>query len=184
MKSASNILDFWFSEPAKKRWFRSTDAFDATIRIDFETMAIALAGDQVLRKSWETEAPDAHLALLIILDQFPRNMYRDTLGMYAWDGLALASAKRLVKKGEDLQLSQVQRPFAYMPFMHSENLDDQAICVELCDGRLEDENTLKSAITHHDIIKRFGRFPHRNSILGREMTQDEKMFLDNGGFSG
>ena len=184
MKTASSILDFWFSEPAKKRWFRSTDAFDATIRIDFETTAIALAGDQVLRKSWEKHAPTSHLALIIILDQFPRNMYRETPAMYAWDDLALASAKRLVKKGEDLHLPQAHRPFAYMPFMHSENLEDQASCVDLCDGRLEDENTLKSAITHHDIIKRFRRFPHRNSILGRESTQDEISFLESGGFSG
>ena len=113
MKTALNILDFWFSETAKKRWFRSTDAFDATIRIDFEMTAIALAGDQTLRKSWEKASPRSHLALIISLDQFPRNMYRDTPAMYAWDELALASAKRLVKKGEDLHLPQDQRSFAY-----------------------------------------------------------------------
>ena len=84
----------------------------------------------------------------------------------------------------DQQLEPEHRVFLYMPYMHSENLEDQARCVELCDARLEDENTVKSAMTHHDIIKRFGRFPHRNSILGRGMTQPEQAFLETGGFSG
>jgi len=184
MKTASYILEFWFSETAKKYWFKSTDAFDAKVRIDFEATAIALAGDQELRKAWENQGAESHLALIIALDQFPRNMYRDTLGMFAWDKFALGSAKRLVKKGEDLQLSQDQRPFVYMPYMHSETLVDQETCVELCDARLDNENTLTFAIIHYDIIKRFGRFPHRNSILGRETNPSEQAFLDNGGFSG
>ena len=104
--------------------------------------------------------------------------------MFAWDLHALDSAKRLIARKGDLQLSQTERPFAYMPFMHSENLNDQTRCVELCDARLDEESTLRHAKNHRDIIKRFGRFPHRNPILGREMTKAENAFLKNGGFSG
>ncbi len=184
MKTPQDILDFWFSDVAKKRWFRSTDAFDATIRLNFETTALFLVSDKTSQKSWENQGPNAHLALIIMLDQFPRNMYRETPAMFAWDQDALESAKRFVSRKSDLHLSQIERPFAYMPFMHSENLDDQIRCVDLCDARLAEDATLKHAKTHRDIIKRFGRFPHRNPILGREMTKQEAIFLENGGFSG
>ena len=184
MKSPADILAFWFSEPSKKRWFKSTDAFDATIRLNFEATALFLVGDKTSQNSWESEGSRSHLALIILLDQSPRHMYRDTSAMFAWDIHALDSAKRLIARKGDLQLSQTERPFAYMPFMHSENLNDQTRCVELCDARLDEESTLRHAKNHRDIIKRFGRFPHRNPILGREMTKAESAFLKNGGFSG
>ena len=184
MKKPSDILDFWFSEPAKKRWFRSTDAFDATIRIEFEPTALNLASDGNIQKAWEKNGVRSHLALIIVFDQFPRNMYRDTLGMFAWDGFARGSARRLVETKGDLHLSQLERPFVYMPFMHSESLRDQDKCVQLCDARLEEESTLKHAKIHRDIIQKFGRFPHRNPVLGRTMTSDEQSFLDAGGFAG
>lgn len=184
MKTASDILAFWFSEAARKRWFKSTDAFDSTIRIEFEPTAMALAADKDMRRIWQEAGAESHLALLIALDQFPRNMYRDTAGMFAWDGLALASAKQMIALKRDIHLSQDQRPFAYMPYMHSEKLADQDECVRLCDARLEAEDTLKFAIIHRDIIESFGRFPHRNEILGRETTPEEQAFLDAGGFSG
>ena len=184
MKSAQDILDFWFSAGARKRWFKSTDAFDATIRMKFEQTAISLAADDAARVAWEEVGPLSHLALIILLDQFPRNMYRDTPGMFAWDRFALDSAKRCVEKRRDLHLAQEERPFVYMPYMHSEHLPDQEDCVRLTDARLEEEGTLKSAIIHRDIIQDFGRFPHRNVILRRDTTDAEQTFLDSGGFSG
>lgn len=186
MKSVQpeDILAFWFSEEAQKRWFQSTDAFDATIRMRFENTAMQLASTTASRPhAWEAQSPQAHLALIIALDQFPRNMYRDTPAAFAWDGLALGASKRLIAMRRDLKLSMAERPFAYMPLMHSENIEDQNECVRLCDSRLETDNTLKFAIIHRDIIEQFGRFPHRNAVLGREMTPEEQAFLDDGGFS-
>ena len=187
MKGPEDILKFWFSERAAKYWFKSTDAFDATIRLEFEQTAIFLAAQQAEKNSphhWETLTPEAHLALIIALDQFPRNMYRETPAAFAWDKFALRAAKRMVDRKSDIHLTQAQRPFAYMPYMHSELLADQEECVRLSDARLQDEGTLRAAKTHHDIIVKFGRFPHRNVILGRETTPEEQIFLDRGGFSG
>ncbi len=187
MKGPDDILRFWFSDTAKKHWFRSSDAFDAEIRREFETTAIALAAAQAERRKaheWEAKSPQAHLALIIALDQFSRNMYRDTAAAFAWDRFALAAAKRMITRKTDIHLPQRQRAFAYMPYMHSENLADQDECVRLSDARLDDDGTLKFAKIHRDIIARFGRFPHRNSILGRETLPEEQAFLDDGGFSG
>ena len=187
MKGANDILQFWFSDRVAKYWFKSSDAFDAEIRREFEKTAITVAATQAQRKSahkWESLSPEAHLALIVALDQFPRNMYRDTPAAFAWDGFALAAAKRMIARKTDIHLSQKQRPFAYMPFMHSEDLADQETCIDLCDARLDDEGTLKFAKIHREIIARFGRFPHRNRILGRETLPEEQAFLDDGGFSG
>ena len=186
MKTAADILAFWFSPKAKKHWFQSTDAFDAHIRQTLELTAMSLAADQSKVSTvhaWETQGPDAHLALIIALDQFPRNMYRATPAAFAWDEKALAAAKRMVALKADLKLTQEQRPFVYMPYMHSENLADQEACVTLCDARLVEEGTLKFAKIHRDVIARFGRFPHRNKFIGRETTPEEQAFLDSGGFS-
>ena len=131
---------------------------------------------------WENDV-DSTLALIIALDQFPRNMYRDTPGAFAWDGFALGISARVVEKGWDLKIDQTRRAFIYMPFMHAEDIIAQNKCVELCDSRLEDGNTLHHAKEHRKLIERFGRFPHRNSILKRENTAEEKQFLDNGGYS-
>ena len=186
MVTADDIWTFWFTDTPRARWFNATDAFDADIRQRFESAAIGLSAalDTAKPHIWETEGQKAHLSLILALDQFPRNMYRDTPAAFAWDAKALAVTKRLLHSGGDLRLDQTARPFAYMPFMHSENLADQTRCVELCDARLEDAGTLKFAIIHRDIIAQFGRFPHRNKILGRDTTPAEQSFLDNGGFSG
>lgn len=186
MKAPQDILDFWFSSDATQYWFESTDAFDASIRRDFESTAIALAADQSkidVPHAWEAQGVEAHLALVIALDQFPRNMYRATPAAFAWDRTALASAKRLVARKSDLKLTQVQRPFVYLPYMHSESLADQEDCVRLCEARLQGESTLRFAEIHRDVIKQFGRFPHRNAALGRVTSDEEQAFLDAGGFS-
>ncbi|WP_416879045.1 DUF924 family protein [Litorimonas sp.] len=184
MKNAQDILSFWFEETPKKYWFQATAAFDSDIRHRFETTATELAAK--LSKStphqWEEQA-ESSLALILALDQFPRNMYRDTPGAFAWDGLALGVAGRMVEKGWDLKIKQSQRAFVYMPFMHTEDIMAQNKCVDLCDSRLEDSNTLHHAKEHHKVIKKFGRFPHRNKILNRESTEAEERFLDAGGYS-
>jgi len=184
MSTPSEILNFWFSETDKKYWFNATDAFDADIRNRFEMPAMAAAScllDEVSH-DWEASV-ESSLALILMLDQFPRNMYRGTPGAFAWDALALSVAKRMIDKSWDLKTPQMRRAFIYMPFMHSEDLEAQDKCVELCDARLENENTLFHAKAHRKLIADFGRFPHRNAILGRENTAAETAFLAAGGYS-
>lgn len=184
MKSPDDILSFWFEETPKKYWFQATAAFDSDIRQRFETTATELAATLSAKQphEWESER-ESTLALLIALDQFPRNMYRDTPGAFAWDSLALGVAGRLVEKGWDLKTDQSRRAFIYMPFMHTEDMMAQNKCVDLCDSRLDDGNTLHHAKEHRKLIKQFGRFPHRNAILNRESTEEEKRFLAKGGYS-
>lgn len=184
MVTQSDILRFWFSETDKKYWFNATDAFDADIRNRFETPAMAAASSllETVPHDWEGSV-EGSLALILMLDQFPRNMYRGTPGAFAWDDLALGLAARIVEKSWDLKTPQNRRAFIYMPFMHSEDLAMQEKCVALCDSRLEDANTLFHAKAHRKVIGQFGRFPHRNSILGRENTAAEKAFLEAGGYS-
>jgi uncharacterized protein (DUF924 family) len=132
--------------------------------------------------AWEA-TPERALALIVVLDQFPRNMFRGAARMFAADALALAVAKRAVARGFDQKLELPKRNFFYLPFMHAENLAEQESCVALS-RQNADENTLKYAELHADIIRRFGRFPHRNAILGRSTTPEEQAFLDAGGFAG
>ena len=126
---------------------------------------------------------DGALALILTLDQFPRNMFRGTSKAFAWDNSALSVATRMIETGHDRVIPTSQRAFVYMPFMHAENLYAQNRCVELCSDRLEDESTLGHAKAHRELIKTFGRFPHRNEILGRKSTTAEIEFLANGGYS-
>lgn len=187
MKKPEDILRFWFSDRVARNWFKPSDAFDAEIRREFESTALELATQFAVSKKahkWETQSPEAHAALIIALDQFPRNMYRHTVAAYAWDDFALGCAKRMIARKTDVHLTQDQRAFAYKPFMHSENLADQDESVRLCDARLEGDSTLKFAKSHRNIIAQFGRFPHRNAILGRTTLPEEQAFLDAGGFSG
>lgn len=185
MKTANEILAFWFSPDVRPQWFKSSDAFDALVRRTAETTAIRLAADLSTSDTshvWERESLDAHLALIIALDQFPRNMYRATPAAFAWDSLALTVARRLVASKRDFELPQDQRAFVYMPYMHSEVLADQETGVSLCEARLDGESTLRFAKIHRDIIAQFGRFPHRNAFLKRASTEEEQTFLDEGGF--
>jgi len=135
-----------------------------------------------LLEPWEDDAAGA-LAHVIVLDQFSRNIFRGSAAAFAADPLARAAAGRAIERGFDRQTAQAERAFFYLPYMHSEILADQERCLQLCRAA-EDASTLKYAELHADIIRRFGRFPHRNAMFGRVTTPEEQAFLDGGGFSG
>ena len=178
-----DVLTFWRSAGPDK-WFARNDAFDSAIRLKFEPVHLAAARGEYDR--WE-EAADGALALLILLDQFPRNLYRRSAHAFATDPLARAIARRAIKRGFDKATDPDLRPFFYLPFEHSESLEDQEEGIALCQtyaAETADEGYLKFAIIHRDIIARFGRFPHRNPALGRQTTPEERAFLDDGGFAG
>ncbi|GLR89240.1 DUF924 family protein [Bradyrhizobium iriomotense] len=173
------VLAFW-REAGDERWYKRDDAFDAEIRSRFlELWRRAANGDL---SSWEA-SDDGALALVIVLDQFPRNMFRGDALTYASDEQAREVAGRALARGADGRVDSVLREFFYLPFMHSEHLPDQLHCVALF-RKIDDSDNLKYAEEHADIIRRFGRFPHRNRILGRATTAEEQTFLDEGGFSG
>ena len=175
----AGILAFWH-EAGRERWYKRDDAFDAEVRRRFLPLwQMAIAGELA---SWEVSDEGA-LALVIVLDQFPRNMFRGTPQAFASDALARDVARRAIGRGTDRRIDPVLLEFLYMPFMHSEQLPDQLHCVALFQNTDNAEN-LKYAREHAEIIRRFGRFPHRNRLLGRETTEDVQAFLDNGGFAG
>lgn len=177
--SPEAVLSFW-RDAGEKRWWTKDDAFDAAIREAFlETWNDAAAGRL---SHWQTSDVGA-LALVIVLDQFPRNMFRNDGRAFSTDLLALDVAGQAIADGVDTRIGGDLRSFIYMPFMHSERLADQERCVALFD-RLGNAGNTKFAAIHADIIRRFGRFPHRNRVLGRITTADEQAFLDSGGFSG
>jgi uncharacterized protein (DUF924 family) len=173
------ILAFW-RDAGRDRWYASDDAFDAEVRRRYLDLWQKAAAGELL--SWEA-SDDGMLALVIVLDQFPRNMFRGDGQTYSSDHLAREAARRAISRGMDARIDPSLREFLYMPFMHSEHLPDQLHCVELFRKSGNAEN-LKYAEQHADIIRRFGRFPHRNRVLGRATTPDEQAFLDDGGFSG
>ena len=177
--SAANVVAFWFGAGPKK-WFTKDAGFDAEIREKFLSTYEAAAQGQLA--DWEATVEGA-LALVILLDQFPRNMFRGSARTFETDSIARAVADRAIARGSDKQLELPKCNFFYLPFMHSEALADQERCVDLCRSA-GDENTLKYAELHADIIRRFGRFPHRNAVLCRTTTPDEQAFLDSGGFAG
>jgi uncharacterized protein (DUF924 family) len=172
------VLDFWRAAGPDK-WFNKDNAFDAAIRARFlSTYEAAAAG----RLAWD-ETPEGALALVIVLDQFPRNMFRNDARAYAADALAREVTSRAIARGFDRQAAPAERSFFYLPFEHSEDLADQerGIALNRASG---DMDALKWAELHADIIRRFGRFPHRNKVLGRVTTPEEQAFLDGGGFAG
>ena len=175
----TDIIAFW-REAGKERWWKKDDAFDATIRSRFLSVwETARAGGL---QDWRT-SDDGLLALTIVLDQFPRNMFRGDARTYATDPLAREVASQAIAAGADGRVDQTLRQFLYMPFMHSEALADQERCIALFGAAGEAENA-KFAQRHAHIVRRFGRFPHRNKMLGRTTTDEEQAFLDEGGFSG
>ena len=179
----ADIVTFW-RQAGPKRWFKKSAAFDDAIRLKFEpTHHAAARGDY---DKWIGTAEGA-LALVILLDQFPRNLYRRSAHSYATDPLARRFAADAIDQGHDRSTEATLRGFFYLPFEHSEGLADQDRSVALFEAaRREtgDDGYLKWAIGHRDVIARFGRFPHRNRALGRETTPEEQAFLDEGGFAG
>src|SRR5512135_174200 len=177
--NAADVVSFW-KEAGPERWFNKNAAFDKEIRERFfDTYEAAAAGRL---SDWEQSAQGA-LALLILLDQFPRNMFRGDTRAFATDPLARAITAGAIIRGFDSQVPKELRSFFYLPFEHSEDLADQERCIAL-NKAAGDADGLKWAELHADIIRRFGRFPHRNAVLGRVTTPEEQAFLDGGGFAG
>lgn len=174
----SDVLTFW-REAGPGRWFKKDAAFDADFRNRFLAAHETAARGEL--DDW-TLTPGGALALLLLLDQFPRNAFRGTARMFATDAQALQIARNAIGSGLDASVESELRNFFYLPLMHSENLPDQHQAV-LLTGPLGGEQ-LRFAILHRDIIERFGRFPHRNAMLGRPTTPQEQVFLDEGGFPG
>ena len=174
-----DVLAFWRAAGPGK-WFEKDAAFDAEIARRFLGLWRAAADGRLA--AWE-ETPEGALALVLVLDQFPRNMFRGHARTYEADALARAAAERAIARGFDRQIPHAERQFFYLPLMHSEGLPDQDRCVDLARGYGDDEFT-RYAEQHADIIRRFGRFPHRNATLGRATTPQEQAFLAGGGFAG
>jgi len=177
--SPADVISFWRAA-GPDRWFKSDPAFDAEIRHRFEG-AWRSARDGELDELDQTAS--GMLALILLLDQFSRNMFRGEPEAFATDALARGLAQRMIANGSDMKVDPVLQQFVYMPLMHSENLADQARCVALFETT-GDPNNIKHARIHADIIRRLGRFPHRNAVLGRRTTDQEAAFLDEGGFAG
>ena len=178
------ILTFWFGNTEDENygkprveWFMKNADFDQEIKNHFFD-TYKKAKNQEL-KHWQ-ESPQGAIALILLLDQFPRNLFRNDPQAFATDNLALSTADYAIKKGFDQELLPVQRWFIYIPFEHSENIEHQRYCLELF-GKLKNDpysqNAIKFAQQHYDIIEKFGRFPHRNKILGRLSTKEEIEFL-------
>ncbi len=176
--SADAVVGFW-RDAGPAAWFRKDEAFDR--RFSERFMAAFMAAARRELDHW-LETPVAALALLILLDQFPRNAFRGTALMFATDPLARHFADAAIGRGHDQATEASLRGFFYLPLEHSEDLADQERCVALCQP-LGGE-TLNWARIHLEVIQRFGRFPHRNAVLGRTTTAAEQAFLDDGGFSG
>ncbi|WP_454632901.1 DUF924 family protein [Bradyrhizobium cenepequi] len=175
----AEILAFWRAAGAD-RWYARDDAFDAELHRRYLELWRKAAGGEL--SSWEA-SDDGALALVIVLDQFPRNMFRGDALTYSSDALAREVARRAIDRGSDGRVDPNLLEFLYLPFMHSEHLPDQLRCIELF-RHVGNTEQLKYAEHHAEIIRCFGRFPHRNRILGRVTTPDEQAFLDEGGFSG
>ncbi len=167
------ILDFWFSDEVKSRWFNSTPEFDELLRQRYEKVWGQARADSF--DHWEQE-PEGALALVIILDQFPLNMFRTDARQYSTEAHARKIAGHAIHQGFDRKLEKSKRAFLYLPYMHSESMDDQNRSVELYEAAGLDDN-LRFAKHHRDVVKRFGRFPHRNMALGRESTEQEIEYL-------
>jgi uncharacterized protein (DUF924 family) len=176
--TSADVVAFWRAA-GPERWFKKDASFDDEIRRRFLALHEAAAASKLT--DWEASAEGA-LALLILLDQFSRNMFRGQARTFATDSLALAIASRAILHGFDGAFPDL-RGFFYLPFMHSEELADQERAIAFYRAR-DDTDGLKWAKQHADIIRRFGRFPHRNAVLGRVSTREEKEFLDGGGFAG
>ncbi|MCX7303340.1 MAG: DUF924 family protein [Hyphomicrobiales bacterium] len=175
---ATEIVRFW-ADAGYDAWFTKDAAFDAGFHDRFRALHFQAASREL--DAW-LDHPESALALMILLDQFPRNCFRGTAHMFATDPLARHFARRALADGHVGGVAKELQIFFLLPFEHSENIEDQNLSVELFAAY--GDNYLKYAIVHRDVIDRFGRFPHRNPLLGRETTSEEEAFLDEGGFAG
>lgn len=175
---AAEVVNFW-RESGPAKWFAKDPIFDLVFRERFLPLHEAAVRGEL--QSWASYAQGV-LALVILLDQFPRNAFRGTARMYASDAQALAVADRSIAAGLDVALDAEMRLFLYLPFGHAEDQKHQERSVDL--NRALRPIDLRHAQHHHDIVRRFGRFPHRNPLLGREMTPEEQKYLDEGGYLG
>jgi uncharacterized protein (DUF924 family) len=174
-----DVLAFWRAAGPDK-WFEKDPAFDAEVAARFAGLWGTAAEGGLA--PWE-ETPEGALALVIVLDQFPRNMFRGEARTYSTDAAARGAADRALARGFDQQIARPERQFFYLPFMHSEDHADQERCVTLARGYGDDEFT-RYAQDHAEIVRRFGRFPHRNAALRRATSTEKQAFLDCGGFAG
>ncbi|RMF38231.1 MAG: DUF924 domain-containing protein [Alphaproteobacteria bacterium] len=183
MQLPESILDFWLNRVGPEGWYKSSPELDAEIRNTYmQTWREAAAGKL---DGWLTQPRNA-LALIILLDQFPRNMFRDRAEAFSSDAHARYCAKRAIGMGHDLRIDPPERQFFYMPLMHSECHTDQDRCVRLFQMRMpgSSQDNLLHARAHREIIRRFGRFPTRNAALGRENSPAERAYLEQGGYRG
>ncbi|MBN9560094.1 MAG: DUF924 family protein [Alphaproteobacteria bacterium] len=180
LATPQDVVSFW-REAGPERWFSKDEAFDEALRDRFlATYEAAARGDCA---EWAL-SPEGTLALVLLLDQFPRNMFRGTQKAYATDPAALLTANRAIERGHDRAVEPALHRFFYLPFMHSEAIADHERSVALNDASGDVDGT-RWARHHRDIIARFGRFPHRNAMLGRESTEAERAFLaEEGSFQG
>jgi len=180
---AADVVGFWrHAGPAK--WFKKAYAFDDALRLRFEPVHHSAARGEYA--SWAATA-DGALALALLFDQIPRNIYRGSAHAFATDALARTVCNQAISRGFDMELEPALRVFLYLPFEHSEDIADQDRSVALFenhDAETGDIESLKYAVMHREIIQRFGRFPHRNAVYGRTPTAEEQVFLDDGGFAG
>lgn len=175
------LLDFWYSEAVRPRWFDSTPELDSAIKERFEALWRQGAAGEL--SSWEA-TPEGALALVILLDQLPLNMYRGSPEAFSTEQLAVAVTKRAIEQGYDKLIEKDRRMFLFLPLMHSEHPDDQDLSVQAFAAAGLNDN-LRWAEHHRDIVRRFGRFPHRNAILGRQSTSAELEYLGSpGAFKG
>ena len=180
-KRVEQVLDFWFAEKdaagqatARKLWYQADPGFDREIRERFlNDVELAAAG----KRDGFSQTAQGALALILLLDQFPRNLFRNTARAFTTDGKARATAEQALAKGFDRALPLVERSFFYLPYMHSESRADQQKCIALFEAH-GNAKSLDYARRHAEIIERFGRFPHRNAILRRESTKEELEFLN------
>ena len=183
VRTPSDVLEFWFSEQSRALWFEKNAAFDEAIRVRFEDTVRAAAAGEL--EHWERTAPGA-LALVIVLDQFPRNLYRGSARAFAADPRAREVADQALSRRLDQDIPLAQRHFFFLPFEHSESTGDQERSIALFqawaeahDGPARDRalEQMRYVHRHAEIVARFGRFPHRNEALGRESTEAEIAFL-------
>ncbi|MEM1374547.1 MAG: DUF924 family protein [Pseudomonadota bacterium] len=177
-----DVLAYWLDELGPDDWYRGGAELDADVRDRFErAWSGAMEGERGL---WLTY-PSGSLAYILLMDQFPRNMFRDTAQAFASDPMALAAAKAAIEKGWDMKIDEPARQFFYLPLMHAESLSHQDRAVRLFATRmpLHGEKNLPHAKAHREVIRRYGRFPTRNEALGRRLTGPEREYLDLGGYA-